>query len=246
MNPRMRLFKKPLFKKPLSKNALSKNAQRGFTLIEVLLALSLTALLMTLLSTGMYVVARDWNDNTERLDAKLDESLAILQIERALIAAFPHSFNSTETLLREVYFDGEDNRLRWVSTVSPQRLPGLTAWSIEVVPGGGIGGGIGEGIGVRTAPAFSDDPTARLDNVELRIILPGYDLEISYLREPNALTREWTDEWLGSEQGALPLAVHILFRATGAEGSDYDLIAPIKAWRHRSIMPNSLGAGLGQ
>ena len=217
---------------------LSKNPQRGFTLIEVLLALALTALLLTLLSTGMYVVARDWNDNTERLDAKLDESLAILQIERALVAAFPHSFNSTETLLREVYFDGEDDRLRWVSTVSPQRLAGLTTWSIDAVSG--------EGIGVRTAPAFSDDPSARLDNVETRIILPGHDLEISYLREPNALTREWTDEWLGSEQGALPLAVHILFRATGAEGSDYELIAPIKAWRHRSIMPNSLGAGLGQ
>ena len=228
MSPDMRLVKKPL----------SKNSQRGFTLIEVLLALALTALLLTLLSTGMYVVARDWNDNTERLDAKLDESLAILQIERALIAAFPHSFNSTETLLREVYFDGEDDRLRWVSTVSPQRLAGLTAWSIDAVSG--------EGIGVRTAPAFSDDPSARLDNVETRIILPGFDLEISYLREPNALTREWTDVWLGSEQGALPLAVHILFRATGAEGSDYELIAPIKAWRHRIIMPNSLGAGLGQ
>jgi len=217
---------------------LFKKPQRGFTLIEVLLALALTALLLTLLSTGMYVVARDWNENTDRLDAKLDESLAILQIERALIAAFPHSFNSTETLLREVYFDGEDDRLRWVSTVSPQRLAGLTAWSIDAVSG--------EGIGVRTAPAFSDDPSARLDNVETRIILPGYDLEISYLREPNALTREWTAEWLGSEQGALPLAVHILFRATGAEGSDYDLIAPIKARRHRSIMSNSLGAGLGK
>ena len=228
MSPDMRRFKEPR----------AKNPQRGFTLIEVLLALALTALLLTLLSTGMYVVARDWNDNTERLDAKLDESLAILQIERALIAAFPHSFNSTETLLREVYFDGEDDRLSWVSTVSPQRLAGLTAWSIDAVSG--------EGIGVRTAPAFSDDPSARLDNVETRIILPGYDLEISYLREPNALTREWTDEWLGSEQGALPLAVHILFRATGAEGSDYELIAPIKAWRHRSIMPNSLGAELGQ
>ena len=228
MSPGMRLFKKPLSKKP----------QRGFTLIEVLLALALTALLLTLLSTGMYVVARDWDENTDRLDAKLDESLAILQIERALIAAFPHSFNSTETLLREVYFDGEDDRLRWVSTVSPQRLAGLTAWSIDAVSG--------EGIGVGTAPAFSDDPSARLDNVETRIILPGYDLEISYLREPNALTREWTDEWLGSEQGALPLAVHILFRATGAEGSDYDLIAPIKARRHRSIMPNSLSAGLGK
>lgn len=224
--------------KTRSKKARSKKTQQGFTLIEVLLALALTALLLTLLSTGMYVVARDWNDNTERLDARLDESLAILQIERALIAAFPHSFNSTETLLREVYFDGEDDRLRWVSTVSPQRLAGLTAWSIDAVSG--------EGIGVQTAPAFSDNPGARLDNVETRIILPGYDLEISYLREPNALAREWTDEWLGNEQGALPLAVHILFRATGAEGRDYDLIAPIKAWRHRSIMPNLLGAGLGQ
>ena len=237
MRPDQRLFKEHRAKKPLSKKP-----QYGFTLIEVLLALALTALLLTLLSTGMYVVARDWNDNTERLDTKLDESLAILQIEWALIAAFPHSFNSTETLLREVYFDGEDERLRWVSTVSPQRLPGLTAWSIDAVSSGATG----EGIGVQTAPAFSDDPTARLDNVEPRIILPGYDLEISYLREPNALTREWTDEWLGSEQGALPLAVHILFRATGAEGRDYDLIAPIKAWRHRSIMPNSLGAGLGR
>lgn len=237
MRPDQRLFKEHRAKKPLSKKP-----EHGFTLIEVLLALALTALLLTLLSTGMYVVARDWNDNTERLDTKLDESLAILQIERALIAAFPHSFNSTETLLREVYFDGEDDRLRWVSTVSPQRLPGLTAWSIDAVSSGATG----EGIGVQTAPAFSDDPTARLDNVEPRIILPGYDLEISYLREPNALTREWTDEWLGSEQGALPLAVHILFRATGADGSDYDLIAPIKAWRHRSIMPNSLGAGLGR
>lgn len=224
--------------KTRSKKARSKKTQQGFTLIEVLLALALTALLLTLLSTVMYVVARDWNDNTERLDARLDESLAILQIERALIAAFPHSFNSTETLLREVYFDGEDDRLRWVSTVSPQRLAGLTAWSIDAVSG--------EGIGVQTAPAFSDNPGARLDNVETRIILPGYDLEISYLREPNALAREWTDEWHGNEQGALPLAVHILFRATGAEGRDYDLIAPIKAWRHRSIMPNLLGAGLGQ
>jgi len=214
------------------------SAQRGFTLIEVLLALALTALLLTLLSTGMYVVARDWNDESDRLDTALDESLAILQLERALLAAFPHSFNSIETLLREIYFEGEDDRLRWVSTVSPQRTPGLTAWSLEGITG--------EGVGVRIAPAFSDDPSARLDAAEVRLLLPNYDLEISYLREPDALTREWTDDWFGSEEAALPLAVRILFRATERERSDYEIVAPIKAWRHRSIMPLSLGAGLGQ
>jgi len=186
----------------------------------------------------MYVVARDWNDESDRLDTALDESLVILQLERALLAAFPHSFNSIETLLREIYFEGEDDRLRWVSTVSPQRTPGLTAWSLEGITG--------EGVGVRIAPAFSDDPSARLDAAEVRLLLPNYDLEISYLREPNALTREWTDDWFGSEQAALPLAVRILFRATERERSDYEIVAPIKAWRHRSIMPLSLGAGLGQ
>ncbi|MBL6754389.1 MAG: prepilin-type N-terminal cleavage/methylation domain-containing protein, partial [Pseudomonadales bacterium] len=47
-------------------------SQQGFTLIEVLLALALTALLLTLLSTGMYVVARDWNDESGRLETALD------------------------------------------------------------------------------------------------------------------------------------------------------------------------------
>ncbi len=86
-----------------SSKPVPKRAQQGFTLIEVLLALALTALLLTLLSTGMYVVARDWNDESDRLDTALDESLAILQLERALLAAFPHSFNSIETLLREIF-----------------------------------------------------------------------------------------------------------------------------------------------
>ena len=227
----------PPARRRLARSQLT-SAQRGFTLIEVLLALALTALLLTLLSTGMYVVARDWNDESDRLDTALDESLAILQLERALLASFPHSFNSTETLLREIYFEGEDDSVRWVSTVSPQRTPGLTAWSLEGITG--------EGVGVRIAPAFSDDPSARLDAAEVRLLLPNYDLEISYLREPNALTREWTDDWFGSEQAALPLAVRILFRATERERSDYEIVAPIKAWRHRSIMPLSLGAGLGQ
>ena len=218
---------------------------RGFTLIEVLLALALTALLLSLLSGGMYVVSRDWNRDADALDEKLDDALVVLQIERALLAAFPHSFNDPETLLREIYFDGEDDRLRWVSSVSPQREPGLTAWSLENLAG--------EGVGLRLAPAFTDDPSERLDDSDARLILAGYDLELSYLRETNELTREWLQEWQGADQAALPLAVRLLFRARDRDArsadqrvSDYEVVAPIRAWRHRSIMPNGLAQGLGQ
>ena len=89
----------------------------GFTLIEVILALGLTALLLGLLRTGVFIVAGDWNRNSDVLDQSLDEALAILQIDRALHGAFPHSFTNEETLSRQVFFSGDEDYLSWVSTV---------------------------------------------------------------------------------------------------------------------------------
>lgn len=226
---------------PRSRNfprgAPKRTRQSGFTLIEVLLALGLTAMLLSLLSAGMYVVARDWNSDADALEAQLDEAMILLQLERALVAAAPHSFNNPDTLIREIYFQGESDSLRWVSTLSPQREGGLTAWSLENAGS--------DGLELRLAPAFSDDPTSRLDSAEERRILPGYSLEVSYLREPNDNTREWVTQWEGSEQAALPLAVHLRF-IPRSDGAELELVAPVKAWRHRSIMPTGLGAGLGQ
>ena len=53
---------------------------RGFTLVEVILALALTTLLLGLLSSSVFIVAGDWNRNASLLDASLDEALIILQI----------------------------------------------------------------------------------------------------------------------------------------------------------------------
>ena len=66
--------------------------RRGFTLIEVMLALALTALLLGLLSTGVFIVAEDWNRNSDVLDSTLDESLAVLQIDRALWCVSPQLY----------------------------------------------------------------------------------------------------------------------------------------------------------
>ena len=105
----------------------------GFTLIEVILALGLTSLILGLLSTGVFLVADDWNRNSDVLDQSLDEALSILQIDRSLHGAFPHSFTNEETLSRQLFFTGEDDYLSWVSTVSPQRSAGLTTWELYSV-----------------------------------------------------------------------------------------------------------------
>jgi len=112
--------------------------ESGFTLIEVILALGLTAMLLGLLSTSVFIVAEDWNRNSDVLDDSLDDALAILQIDRSLHGAFPHSFTDEETLSRQIYFTGQDDYLSWVSTVSPQRTAGLTTWELYSVDEEGV------------------------------------------------------------------------------------------------------------
>lgn len=206
---------------------------RGFTLIEVILALALTAMLLGLLSTGVYVVAADWNRNSDVLDQSLDEALAILQIDRALHGAFPHSFTNLETLSRQIYFVGEDDYLSFVSTVSPQRLPGLTAWELYSVAD--------EGVYLNLVQAFSDLPVERLAEVEPRLLLPGYGVEFSYLYQDLNEDKIWRDEWYGEESLSLPLAVYVRFVPENTEdGEEYEVVARIKANEHRSIRPNTL------
>ena len=93
---------------------MRKDKQTGFTLVEIILSLGLTALLLGLLSSGVYIVSEDWNRNSDVLDENLDQALAVLQIDRALHGAFPHSYTNVDTLGREIYFGGEDDYLSFV------------------------------------------------------------------------------------------------------------------------------------
>ena len=205
---------------------------RGFTLVEVVLAMALTATLMGLLSTGVYVVARDWNNNADRLDRNLDEALSILQIDRALHGAFPHSFVDPDTATRYVYFLGEEDYLSWVSTVSPQRQPGLMAW--ELFSGD-------QGVELSLAPAFSDDPGERLEQTEPQLILPGYEATFSFLYQELDESRQWRDDWLGEEMQSLPLAVHVRFTPLDDqddEVQELEVVARIGNNRHRNLQPS--------
>lgn len=212
--------------------------QKGFTLVEIILSLGLTALLLGLLSSGVYIVADDWNRNSDVLDASLDQSLAVLQIDRALHGAFPHSYTNFDTLGREIYFHGEDDYISFVSTVSPQRSPGLTVWEMYTVAD--------EGVYLSLVPAFSDNPTERLTESEPQLILPNYSAEFSYLYQDLNESRIWTDEWLGNEELSLPLAIYVRFipeRDIEDAKEELEIVARIKNNLHRSIRPTT---NLGQ
>jgi len=213
---------------------MGKNKQIGFTLVEIILSLGLTALLLGLLSSGVYIVADDWNRNSDGLDKSLDQALAVLQIDRALHGAFPHSYTNFDTLGREIYFQGEDDYISFVSTVSPQRSPGLTVWELYSVAD--------EGVYLSLVPAFSDEPTERLSESEPILILENYTAEFSYLYQDLNENRLWTDEWFGEEELALPLAVYVRFlpqRDFEGVNEELEIVARIKNNQHRSIRPTT-------
>ena len=206
--------------------------QTGFTLVEIVLSLGLTALLLGLLSSGVYIVADDWNRNSDVLDKSLDQALAVLQIDRALHGAFPHSYTNFDTLGREIYFHGEDDYISFVSTVSPQRSPGLTVWEMYSVAD--------EGVYLSLVPAFSDNPTERLSESEPILVLENYTAEFSYLYQDLNENRLWIDEWFGEEELSLPLAVYVRFipeRDYEDMNEELEIVARIKNNQHRSIRP---------
>jgi general secretion pathway protein J len=204
---------------------------RGFTLLEVLLSLALTAILLGLLSAGTYSVVSDWQRQTATLDHRLDEALVLLQLERALFAAFAHSYVDTERLARFVYFQGSAHELRFVSAVSPERRVGLTAWRLVA--------DTERGLQLTLTPAFGDNPDTRFALLDAQALLPGYTAEFRYLWQRTPQEKIWLDTWDGAERQSLPIAVQVILTPLAANDTAgrLDLVAPIKSYRHREIEP---------
>ena len=216
---------------------MKKNVE-GFTLVEVLLSLSLTTLLLSLLSGGMFIASGEWSRSSESLELQIDINLSLLQFERALQGAFPHSYANSESLAREIFFSGANDSISWVSTVSPQREPGLTAWRLYNDPS--------LGVMLQLAPAFSDNPQLRLDAAEPSLVLPNYQLQVRYLTTAGERQMEWSPVWYGPELMSLPSAVYLEFipENSRANRDRPELLTSLRSNSHRSLQPIRPNIGL--
>jgi general secretion pathway protein J len=203
--------------------------QQGFTLLELLLSMTLTVMLLGMLSAGVYSVVNDWQDESAGLDQELDQALVLLQVERALQGAWPHTYIHPERLARFVYFEGDEEGLRFVSTVSPQRRAGLAAWQLESDPD--------RGVLLRLAPAISDKPDLRLEAAEPILLLPDYRLRARYLVSRGIDEAEWLDAWPAETMQSLPLAVWLQWIPDDTTLETLEVLAPIRANRHEDIEP---------
>lgn len=201
----------------------------GFTLLELLIALTLSTLVMLMLTLGMHTVLQEWSRSSNRLDESLDKVLTLLQIERALQGAFPHLYYDRDEKKQKIFFKGEEEKIAWVSTVSPGRKPGLTAWQIN--PNDEEEGGIE----IRITRAFASDPTERLEERAITITaLEGYKAEFEYLYVDEKIEEDtkWLAEWDGEKLQSLPHAVRLFLESENGNVENLEIIAVIQAHQH--------------
>jgi len=182
---------------------------------------------------GMHSVLKEWTLSSNRLDESLDKVLVLLQIERALDGAFPHLYKDRDENKSYIFFEGDEKQIAWVSTVSPGRLPGLTAW--QLLSSDDDEGGIE----IRIIPAFASDPTELLEEHAAAItVLKGYnaDFEYLYVDEKIQEDTEWLTEWEGKERQGLPNAVRMRLESED-DDEPLEVIAVIQAHQHQKIRP---------
>jgi general secretion pathway protein J len=206
---------------------------KGFSLIELLIALTLSTMVMLMLSMGMSFVLNEWTRSSNRLETSIDKVLVLLQIERALQGAYPHLYRDVEENKDYIFFEGDEEQISWVSTVSPGRKPGLTAW--QLLPSEEK-----DGLEIRIVPAFAGDPTERLEEYATSTtVLEAYSVSFEYLYIDEKLKDDtkWLKEWSAKTLQSLPYAVRVSLESEDDTADSIEIIAMIQAHQHPKLKP---------
>lgn len=190
----------------------------GFTLLELLLALGIVALLLVILSAGLRVGLTAWQRGEERT-AKLDRARSLLVLlEHGLAGAFPYRVTTETSLEPRILFDGRPDRLTFATLSPPLPMGPTTAFS--AVRLGADDGGL----------------TLRQQVLPNRIVLDQLDpmlvdthtaaVRFRYLGlEPES----WQDAWDITKEETLPRAVEItLVSGAGTRATQQTLTVPIQ------------------
>ena len=178
--------------------------ERGFTLLELLIALSIVAALLAILFGGLRVGLAAWRQGGDRAEAhQHHRSLAGL-LTRSTAGAFPYRMASQPGATPEVQFQGEETRLAFVTLSPPFPLAAPVAFTAVVFA---LEEGERPGLSVREKALPNLDP---FEPVTPMVVDPAVsEVAFRYLRSAG----EWETRWNGAAEGDLPQAVEIRLTA---------------------------------
>lgn len=193
---------------------------RGFTLLELLLALSIVAALLVIMFGGLRVGLAAWRRGEERA-AVLEHGRSLAQLlERALAGTFPYlaALNASEEV--RILFDGQPDRLTFVTVSPPVPAPVPVAFTAVSLSREAQGFALREQVMPNRGP---------LDRVAPVLVDPAViAVRFRYLSDG---PEGWQEQWDMAKEDALHRAVEItLATAAGRRAVEQPpLTVPIRA-----------------
>jgi general secretion pathway protein J len=174
--------------------------QRGFTLLELMLALSIVGAMLAIVFGGLRVGLRAWQrgeQSTESLQHA--RSLSVL-LTQSLGGSYAYLGPAPAGSLPEVLFQGEPDRVSFVTVSPPFPLPAPIAFTAVTLS---VDEGARPGFAVREKALPNDEPFDLGTPVVVDPALTA--VRFRYLRDSEA----WEDRWDGVLERSLPRAVEV-------------------------------------
>jgi general secretion pathway protein J len=190
---------------------------RGFTLIELMLALSLVALVLMTALAGLRVGVSAWRGGEARAETQQHQRGLIQALDHVVAGAYPYLMAPPEGGQPAVLFEGEENRIAFVTGAPPVPPPAPAAFVAVTVA---MAGGDGRGLEVRQRVMPNRDafvPTGE----------PAFvDPEVTSVRF-RYLGDDWSERWEPTRQRPMPRAVEITV-STRKEGERPAVTIPLR------------------
>jgi general secretion pathway protein J len=210
-------------------------SQAGFTLIEIIVAMTLLATMMLLLYSGLSFALRSWDAGDANGRRTADRRIGENFLRRELTELFPMRWKDGTAL--RFAFEGDARHLRFVSS----RPAGVSTGGLALV-----GVEVEEGerrnqrdLVMRRAMPDDDAKDFRpLDRAERAILVAGIDsVAFSYFGSLNDFTEPvWTDTW--PHPGRIPQMVRV--RVTESGGATLpELVVKLMLGEEAGCLENS-------
>ena len=183
--------------------------QRGFTLVEVTIAITLLALMVLMLYGSFHLGERA----ATKAAARAEESQT-LRTRQEFLAGYIRSAYPYRATPRDpsVYFSGAESGLEFISSLS-NGLGGRGMSKIRIAWAGPGALTLEEEMPARVDPLGSANPQASAGGYRNRLVLAedAGALRIEYL-DSQSNVESWVGEWDGRQRKALPRAVRLNYK----------------------------------
>jgi general secretion pathway protein J len=175
--------------------------ERGFTLLELLLALAIVGALIVIAFSGVRIALASWRQGEDRAEAYQHLRGVALTLARTVSAAYPYNATRSDTPATVLLFGGSASRLEFVTQAAPYPAPVPIAFTAVVIELSTTGDQRGLVIRQRFLPNFNPFTEAEVAFNDPALT----ELSFSYLDDSGA----WQDTWDVDIQKRLPKAIRI-------------------------------------